>query len=72
MSTSTYFLHLIQKRSRPVGYAAEYLTCGSFAALIMGFLLLMFMRILYHISLASHLAVVPCCLLFGTFGIIAS
>ena len=72
MSTSTYFLHLIQKRSRPVGYAAEYLTCGSLVAIPMGFSLHMFMRVLYHISLASHLAVVPCCLLFGTFGIIAA
>ena len=49
MSALTYYLHLIQKRSAPVGYAAEYLTCGSFAALTMGFSLLMFMRILYHI-----------------------
>ena len=64
MSTSTYFLHLIQKRSRPVGYAAEYLTCGSLVAIPMGFSLHMFMRVLYHISLASHLAVVPYCLLF--------
>ena len=36
-------------RSRPVGYAAEYLTRGSFAAIPMGFSLLMIMRILYHI-----------------------
>ena len=36
-------------RSAPVGYAAEYLTYGSFAALTMGLTLLMFMRILYHI-----------------------
>ena len=36
-------------RSRPVGYAAEYLTCGTFAALDRGCFSLMFMRILYHI-----------------------
>ena len=36
-------------RSRPVGYAAEHLTCGEFSALTMGFSLLMFMRILYHV-----------------------
>ena len=36
-------------RSRPVGYAAEYLTSGTFAAIPMGLTLLMFMRILYHI-----------------------
>ena len=36
-------------RSRPVGYAAEYLTCGSFAAIPMGFPLLMSICcILYH------------------------
>ena len=38
-------------RSAPVGYAAEYLTCGSFAALTMGFSLHMFMRVLYHICI---------------------
>ena len=32
-----------------MGYAAEYLTCGPFAAIPMGFSLLMFMRILYHV-----------------------
>ena len=52
MSTSTYFLHLIQIRSAPVGYAAEYLTCGSFAALTTGLTLLMFMRVLYHICIS--------------------
>ena len=36
-------------RSAPVGYAAEYLTRDAFAAIPMGFTLLMFMRILYHI-----------------------
>ena len=36
-------------RSAPVGHAAEYLTCGTFAAISIGFPLLMFMRILYHI-----------------------
>ena len=52
MSTSTYFLHLIQKRSAPVGYAAEYLTCGSLVAIPMGFSLHMFMRVLYHICIS--------------------
>ena len=33
----------------PVGYVAEYLTCGEFPALTMGFPLLIFMRISYHI-----------------------
>ena len=72
MSTSTYFLHLIQKTlsrgpllpfgfaslrqpdacgaGASVGYAAEYLTCGTFATSPTGFSLLMFMRILYHIG----------------------
>ena len=36
-------------RSAPVGYAAEYLTCGSLVAIPMGFSLHMFMRVLYHI-----------------------
>ena len=34
----------------------EYLTCCSLVAIPMGFSLHMFMRVLYHISLASHLA----------------
>ena len=40
---------LFALRSAPVGYAAEYLTCGEFPALTMGFSLLIFIRILYHI-----------------------
>ena len=36
-------------RSRPVRYAAEYLTRGEFPALTMGLTLLMFMLILYQI-----------------------
>ena len=36
-------------RSAPVGYAAEYLTCGAFAAIPMGSFPLMSMNcILYH------------------------
>ena len=39
-------------RSAPVGYAAEYLTCGSLVAIPMGFSLHMFMRVLYHICIS--------------------
>ena len=35
--------------SRPVGYAAEYLTRDSLVAIPMDSSLLLFMRILYHI-----------------------
>ena len=35
-----------------MGYAAEYLTCGSLVAIPMGFSLHMFMRVLYHICIS--------------------
>lgn len=37
-----------------MGYAAEYLTCGTFAAIPMDFSLLMFMRILHHFISFAH------------------
>ena len=37
-----------------VGYAAKYLTCGTFAAISMGLTLLMFMRILHHFISFAH------------------